>query len=151
MDALLFRTRVAVLWVAVAVALSGSIWLYLFMPGGLEEVLAGKVEGETLDDAMGIFMATVVIIPIAMTVATLLVRDRANRYLSLVTGLALGLIGFYTVVRETSADGYNLHILMITVAAVLALLIAGLGWAALRRPPIPPGAEEDRLHEEPAV
>ena len=45
MDALLFRTRVAVSWVAVALALSGSMWLALYMPGALEEVLAGEVEG----------------------------------------------------------------------------------------------------------
>jgi hypothetical protein len=132
MDASLFRTRVAVLWVAVALAVSGSLLLYLFMPGALEELLAGEMEGETLDDAIGIFMATMVIIPIVMAAVTLLVGDRANRSVNLLAGLAFGLFGVYAVVRETSADGFNLHVLMVAVAAALALLIAALGFVGLR-------------------
>ena len=131
-DASLFRTRVAVLWVAVAVAISGSMWLYLFIPGALEQVLAGQMEGETLDNAIGAFMATMVILPIVMAAVTLLVGHRANRLMNLVAGPAFGLFGVYAVIRETSADGFNLHILMVAVAAVLALLIAALGFVELR-------------------
>jgi hypothetical protein len=127
LNALSFRAQVAVLWVAVAVALSGSMLLYLFMPGALEELLAGEVEGETLDDALGYLFAWMVIIPLVMAAVTLVVRDRVNRYVNLVAGMALGLFGLYAVVRETSADGFNIHILMIVVASLLALLIAALG------------------------
>lgn len=152
MNALPFRNRVAVLWVAVAVALSGSIWLYLFMPGALEELLAGEIEGEALDDAMGIFMATMVIIPIVMAAVTLLVGDRANRSVNLIAGLAFGGFAVYAVVRETSADGFNVHILMLAVATALALLIAGL--AGLRQPTSPPAArrsDQSRPREEATI
>ena len=71
LNTLSFRTRVAVLWVAVALALSGSMLLYLFMPGALEELLSGEVEGETLDDAMGFLFAGLVIIPLMMAAVTL--------------------------------------------------------------------------------
>lgn len=134
MNASLFRTRAAVLWVAVAVALSGSVWLFLFIPGALEEVLAGEVEGQTLDDAMGFFMAMMVIIPIVMAAVTLLVGDRVNRSVNLIVGLSFGFSGVYAVVRETSSDGFNLHILMLAAATALALLIAGLGLVGLRQP-----------------
>ena len=133
LNTLSFRTRVAVLWVAVAVALSGSMLLYLFMPGALEELLSGEVEGETLDDAMGFLIAGLVIIPLMMAAVTLLVRDRVNRYVNLIIGLAYGLFGVFAVVSETSADGFNVHILMIAVACVLALLIAALGLIGLRQ------------------
>ncbi len=154
MNALLFRTRVSVLWVAVAVALAGSMWLFLFMPGALEELLAGEIEGETLDEAMGVFMATMVIIPIAMAAVTLLVGDRVNRSVNLVVGLALGGFGVYVVVREASADGFNVHILMLAVASALALLIAGLGLVGLRQPDSPAaalGSEHSRPREESTV
>jgi hypothetical protein len=137
--------------VAVAVALSGSMWLYLFMPGALEELLAGEIEGETLDDAMGIFMATMVTIPIVMAAVTLLIGDRANRSVNLLAGLALGGFGGYAVVRETAADGFNVHILMLAVATALALLITGLGFFALRQPISPAsarGSEQSRPREE---
>ena len=133
LNALSFRTRVAVLWVAVAVALSGSMLLYLFMPGAVEELLAGEVEGETLDDALGFLLAGMVIIPLVMAAVTLVVTDRVNRYVNLVAGMAFGLFGVYAVVRETSADGFNVHILMIAVASLLALLIAALGFIGLRQ------------------
>ena len=133
LNALSFRTQVAVLWVAVAVALSGSMLLYLFMPGALEELLAGEVEGETLDDTLGFLLAGMVIIPLVMAAATLVVRDKVNRYVNLVAGMAFGLFGVYAVVRETSADGFNVHILMIVVASLLALLIAALGSIGLRQ------------------
>ena len=135
-DASLFRTRVALLWVAVAIAISGSMWLYLFIPEALEEVLAGQMEGETLDDAIGAFMATMVILPIVIAAVTLLVGHRANRLVNLVAGLAFGLFGVFAVIRETTADGFNLHILMVGVAAVLALLIAALGFVELRPSPV---------------
>ena len=131
-DALSFKTRAAVLWVAVAVALSGSIFLYPFMPGALEELLAGEIEGDTLNDAIGIFMATTVTIPLVMAAVTLLVGDRVNRSVNLIAGLTFGLFGVYAVVRETSADGFNVHILMVAVAAALAFLIAVLGFVGLR-------------------
>ena len=133
LNALSFRTRVAVLWVAVAVALSGSMLLYLFMPGALEELLAGEVEGETLDDALGFLLAGMVIVPLVMAAVTLLVRDRANRYVNLVAGMALGLFGVWAAVLETSADGFNVHILMNSVASLLAFLIAALGLIGLRK------------------
>jgi len=133
LNALSFRTRVAVLWVAVAVALSGSMLLYLFMPGALEELLAGEVEGEALDDALGFLLAGLVIIPLVMAAVTLLVRDRVNHYVNLVAGMAFGLFGVYAVVRETSADGFNVHILMNAVVGLLALLIAALGLISLRQ------------------
>ena len=133
LNALSFRTRVAVLWVAVAVALLGSMLLYLFMPGALEEVLAGEIEGETLDDALGYLFAGMVISPLVMAAVTLLVTDWVNRYVNLIAGMALGLFGVYAAVRETSADGFNVHILMIVLASLLALLIAALGLIGLRQ------------------
>ena len=133
MNALLFRTRVAVLWVAVAVAMSGSLLLALYAPGALEELLAGEMEGETLDNAWGILFAALVVIPLVMAGLTLLVSDRVNRYLSLVAGLALGLLGALPVMEilDGTFDG---HVVMALAAAALGLLIAGLSVVELRQP-----------------
>ena len=133
MDALLFRTRVAVLWVAVAIALSGSMLLYLYVPGALEEMLAGTAEGKVLDDAAGFWLAMFVIIPLVMAAVTLLIRDRVNRYVNLIAGLAYGLYGLYVVVGEILGGHFDGHILMTVVACVLGLLIAALGLIGLRQ------------------
>ena len=132
MSALLFRTRVAVLWVAVAVAMSGSLLLFLYVPGALEEMLAGKMEGETLDNTWGILFAALVVIPLVMAGLTLLVSDRVNHYLNLVAGLAFGLLGALPVMEilEGTFDG---HIVMALTAAALGLLIGGLSVVELRQ------------------
>ena len=133
LNALSFRTRVAVLWVAVAVALSGSMLLYLYVPGALEEMLAGEAEGEVLDDAVGFWLAIFVTIPLVMAAVTLLIRDRVNRYVNLIAALAYGLYGFYQVMREILGGHFDGHILMSAVATVAAFLIAALGLIGLRK------------------
>ena len=126
MNAHLFRTRVAVLWVAVSVAVVGSVLLYMVVPGALEEMLGGEMEGEPLDDAMGYFFAALTVIPLAMAAMTLLVGERLDHYLNL--------FGVYAVVGHVMDGGFNGHVLMAAVAGALAFLIAGLGMVGLRKP-----------------
>jgi len=127
MSALLFRMRVAVLWVAVAVAMSGSMLLYLYVPGALQEMLAGEMEGATLDDSMSVLLAMVVMIPLLMAGVTLLVSDRANRSVNLIAGLSFGLLVALVAGSELLAGDIDGHILMGALAGVLAFLIAMLG------------------------
>jgi uncharacterized membrane protein len=133
MDALLFRTRVAVLWLAVAIATSASLLLHLFVPGALEELLAGEIEGQTLTDAVGYGLAMLVVIPLVMAVVTLLISDRVNRYVNLIAVLAFGLFGVYAVVSEVLGGDFNAHVLMAAVAIVPGFLIAALALAGLRQ------------------
>jgi hypothetical protein len=146
MNGLLFRTRVAVLWVAVAVAMSGSLLLALYVPGALEELLAGEMEGETLDDTWGLLFAVLVVIPLVMAGVTLLVSDRLNRYLNLVAGLAFGLLGALPVMEilDGTFDG---HVVMALTAAALGLLVGGLSVVELRQAP----SQRSRAHEEATV
>jgi hypothetical protein len=133
MDALLFRMRVAVLWVAVAVAVTGSLLLYLLEPGALEEVLAGEMEGEALTSGMGFFMAALGIIPLVMAGVTLLIIDRVSRWVNLIAGLAFGLFGVFAVVSHLSAGDFTAHVLLAGLAGALAFVIAGLGLIGLRQ------------------
>ena len=133
LNALSFRTRVAVLWLAVAIALSGSLLLGVFVPGVLEELLAGEIEGQTLTDAVGYGLAMLVVIPLVMAVVTMLISDRVNRYVNLIAALAFGLFGVYAVVSEVLGGDFNAHVLMAAVAIVPAFLIAALALVGLRK------------------
>lgn len=134
MSSQLFRTRVAVLWVAVAIAVSHSMLMYLIAPGALEEVLAGEMEGVALDDAMGLQLAVLVVIPLVMAAVALLAGDRANRYANLTVGLLFGLLGGFAMASELSADGPNGHILMVALGCIFAFVVAGLSLVEMRRP-----------------
>ena len=134
MDALLFRTRATALWLAVALAATASFLLYMYMPGALEELLAGEMEGEALTDANVFLLAAFVIIPLVMAVVVLLVTDRVNHWTNLIVGAAYGLFCAFAVVGHTLEDGFNVHVLMAALAGVAAFLIAGLSLARLRTP-----------------
>jgi len=132
---LLFRTRVAVLWLAVAGAAAYSVVMYMVGPGALEEMLGGNVEGDPLDSfGVQAFTAAIVIVPMVMVAVTLLVADRFNHYLNLVLGGLFGLLGASVATLEALDGGVNGHIVMVAVAGILSFLIAGLGVAALRHP-----------------
>jgi membrane associated rhomboid family serine protease len=94
------------------------------------------MEGETLDSTSGILFAAMVVIPLVMAGVTLLVSDRVNRYLNLVAGLALALLGALPVMEilDGTFDG---HVVMALTAAALGLLIAGLSVVELRKPTSP--------------
>jgi hypothetical protein len=141
MTNLLFRMRVAVLWVAVAVAASYSVVMYMVGPGALEEMLGGSMEGDPLD-SFGIqgFTAGVVLVPLAMVAVALLVADRLNYYLNLAVGGLFGVLGAFAVTLETLDGGVNGHIVLVAASAILAFLIAGLGVAGLRHPAAAPTA-----------
>jgi hypothetical protein len=134
MDAHLFRTRVTVLWLAVSIAATASFLLYMYMPGTLEELLAGEMEGETLTDANSYLFAAFVVIPLVMSVVALLVGERVNRITSLIVGAAYGLFGAFAVVSHVLEGGFNVHVLMAALGGAGALLIAGLCMTGLRPP-----------------
>lgn len=150
MDSLLYRVRATALWLIVAIALLASLVLYLFMPGAVEELAAGEMEGEALTDVTSYFLAALGLIPLVMVSVTLLVTDRVSRSANLIVGLVLGLFGVFGVVSHLLADGFNVHVLMVAVAAVGSFMIAGLSFAWLRHPvsgPASPESETGRFGE----
>ena len=132
LKALSFRTRVAVLWVAVAVALASSMLLFLVEPGAIEEMLGGEIEGEPLTEAVGFELAMFLIIPLAMVAVPLLIGDRVNRHVNLIVGFGYGLFGSFVVVSEIAGGHFYGHALMAAVACVLGFLIAALGLIGIR-------------------
>jgi uncharacterized membrane protein len=92
----------------------------VYAPGALEEMLAGKMEGETLDDTRGILFAALVVIPLVVVGLTPLVSDRENRYLNLVAGPAFGLLSALPV-TEILEGTFDRHVVMALTAPGLGL------------------------------
>lgn len=129
--------RIAVLWVVVAVAAASSVLLYLVVPGALAEMLAGQIEGDTLDDTVGFLLAIVVLIPLVMASATLLLAsDQVSGYANLIAGTLLGLATAFAVGSHLLAGELNGHILLGVLGSVLAFVIAGLSATSLSRPTV---------------
>ena len=147
MDAMLFRVRASVLWVAVAVAAMGSLLLLLFEPGAVEGLLAGEMEGEALTDGTRFFLAAVGIFPVVMVAVSLLVSDRVNRWVNMIAGLVFGFFGVFAVVSHLSAGDDTAHTFLFGVAGALAFLIGGMGIAEIRHASSGAVAEPSRYHK----
>lgn len=129
-----FRMRVAVLWVAVAVAAASSLLLYLVVPGAVAEMVAGEMEGEAMTDAAPFMFAALVGIPLVMAMMTVLTGDRPSRYADAVVAVLVGLFAVYAVGGHLAAGDYDGHVAMAALAGVLAFVTAGVSIAWLRHP-----------------
>ncbi len=126
-------TRLAVLWVVVGSALAGSMVVFFYEPGVLEEGVAGVMEGDPVTMGMAQLMAAMVALPLAMAAVTVFLRARAGAITSLVVGALLGAFGLVTVVGELAEGTVHAHLTLAAFAVVVAWLIAGLSIVELRR------------------
>jgi hypothetical protein len=129
MELLRSRARLSVLWVFMAVSMSAYSILYTMMPGVIEEMMAGKMEGMEISEGMMVMYALYWLIPLIMAVLCLTLRGSANRWLNFVLGIIFALwfiagIFEHSVVSEASVA----ILLMYIVAIVVGALIAWLGW-----------------------
>jgi hypothetical protein len=146
----LFRTRVTTICLVVATASTALLLFYVYMPGALEELLAGEMGGETLTDANVFQLAGFVIFPLMMAVLVLLVGHRVNRWANLIAGATSGIFCVFAVVGHIRDDGLNAHVLLAAVGGTGAFLIAGLSLAAARNrnsEPATPASESGTSHE----
>jgi hypothetical protein len=97
-------------------------------------MLGGELEGEPLTEALGFFMAMLVILPLGMAAVSLLIGDRVNRYVNLIVGLGYTLFGCFMAISDIAGGHFNGHVLMVVVACVLGFLIVGLGLIGIRQP-----------------
>ncbi len=128
------RMRLAVLWLIVGSALVGTMAVFFYEPGVLEEGVAGVMEGDPVTTGTALTMATMAIVPLALAAVTHFVPVRAGAITSLVAGMALGVFGLFTTITELSDGTWHAHLTLAAFASAIAWLIAGLSVAALRRP-----------------
>jgi hypothetical protein len=129
-----FRTRIAVLWVVLAVAASTSLLLYLVTPGALEELAAGEMEGEPLTDAVGLMFATLVAVPLVMAVTVMVTGARWSRWTSVVVSLLLVVFLTFAVGSHLANGDQNAHVAMAVVAWFLIWPLVAFGVLWLRAP-----------------
>jgi len=129
MENLALKTRLAVLWLFVAVAMSANTLLYLIVPGVIDEIRAGEVVGMQAGPGLLLVMAILYYwVPLVMAVLSLTLKDKVNRWASIVFGVFyVGFILFELFMNVTTV-AYPYVILMDTSAIVVAALIAWQAW-----------------------
>jgi len=125
MELLRWKARLSVLWVFIAVGMSAVMILRFMMPGVIEEVMVGESEG------MMVAYAFFWLVPLAVAVLCLTLKDSLNRWTNFVLGILLGLFFIICeiIVPVIQRDAVSVALWLMIIAGLLVLFfIAWFAW-----------------------
>ena len=136
METLRWKTRIAMLWILMAVAISAHSIMVAMDPVPMEKVLA---EAGAMGAGMWLFLALFWMLPLWMAFATVSIKGSSNRWLNLVLGIIFVILNIFHFFEcgVPLVEGGPLteptahHILAVGSTVVAAALIA---WYALKWP-----------------
>ena len=136
MEILRWKTRIAVLWLFTAVAMSAHMVLSVFEPGVIELITAGKMQ---LDEPAFIFSALFAwLIPLAMAYLSLTLQDFANRWANIILGIVVTVVNISHLLFEQLAQPSahmaqpSVHQLLLNASTVVVTAL--IAWHAWRWP-----------------
>jgi drug/metabolite transporter (DMT)-like permease len=124
METLRWKTRIAVLWVLMAVAMSAHGLLTAMVPGGLEEAIA---EVEAMGPGMLVFMAIFWLVPLWLAFMSLTVKGPANRWVNFILGIIFTILNIWHFIEHLSPPSIT-QILIVGSTVVATALIAWYAW-----------------------
>ena len=84
MESLTLKTRIAVLWIFMAVAMSAHMELSFLESGVIGQIASGKTQ---ISEGMFLFMALFWLIPLTMAFLSVTLKDLANRRANITMGV----------------------------------------------------------------
>jgi drug/metabolite transporter (DMT)-like permease len=124
MEILIWKTRIAVLWVFMAVAMSAHGLLVAMVPGGLEKATS---EVESMGSGMLVFMALFWLVPLWLAFVSMTLKDSANRWVNFILGIIFTLLNIWHFTEHVAEPAVE-QILIIGSTVVVTALIAWFAW-----------------------
>jgi hypothetical protein len=130
MELLKCKARLSVLWLTMAVGMVSAMFLSLLMPGVIEGVIAGEMEGMQLSELIMVVYAIFFIIPWVLAILSLTLDGSANRWLNFVFGIIWFLWLIFEVFGQvTGGEVAPIAMwLMICAGLVISAYIAYFAW-----------------------
>ena len=130
MQVLTVKTRIAVLWIFMAVAMSAHSVLFFMEPGAVEEIMSGVMEGVEMGPGMLLFMALFWWVPLVMAFLSVTLKDSANRWTNVVLGAIFTLLNIWHLIEHIAKPSPAQLLLIVSTVVVTALVI----WYAAKWP-----------------
>ena len=120
------KIKLASLWIFEAVAMSAFFTLTLMLPGVIEEVIAGEILMDPINETMLLIFALLWIIPLIMAFLSLILKDSINRWVNIIVGLGWIIIG----IMNTLKTGYTFIAIHLIDASLymITILIFWYAW-----------------------
>ncbi len=121
------KIKLSALWVTVMVLYAFGDIQSFYRPGIIEEILAGKIAGNEINQVFLLMAAISVVIPIIMIFLSLVLKPEVNRWANIIVGI------IYTgyVIIFMIGDGWAYYYFYSIIEIVMTLLIV---WHALKWP-----------------
>ncbi|MDH5375907.1 MAG: DUF6326 family protein [Candidatus Bathyarchaeota archaeon] len=128
MENLALKIKLAALWLFLAVGFTAFVLLALMMPGGIEQIIAGEIEGMgPISEGLLLFFAVFWLIPLTMAFLSLTLKDSANRWANIIVGIVWAAIGILDL-GDTLSRGWLTLALVAFSKTVAAALIVWYAW-----------------------
>ena len=124
MEILRWKTRIAVLWVFMAVAMSAHSVLAFMEPGGLEKATA---EVEAMGPGMLVFFALFWLVPLWLAFVSMTVKDSCNRWVNFVLGIIFTILNIWHLIEHLAQPTVH-QLLIVGSTVVVTALIAWYAW-----------------------
>lgn len=116
------KVLISTLWIVVMFNMAFADILSFMIPGGLEEVLTGTVDGISMSANLMLVAAVMLEIPIAMILLSRVMKRKSNRLLNIVASI----ITIVFVVGGGSLEPH--YILLAGIEVICMLYILKLAW-----------------------
>ena len=124
MENTLFKIRLSILWIFIAVA--GYRCTSFWDEGIIDRIIAGELT-EYMTAGMLLFVAVFWLIPFLMAFLTVTLKDKPNRYGNIIVGVVFVVLNLYHFVEHAMEP--TIHQLVIVGGTVIAaLLIVRYAW-----------------------
>jgi len=128
MELLRWKTRLAVLWIILAVGFSAYMFLRFMEPGVIEGIISGQFGSSQISEGYLFCLAIFWFIPWIMAFLTLTLKGSVNRWTNFVLGVLLAITFIYGLV-ESASSGHSAAILVDkSIGFVAVALIAWYAW-----------------------
>jgi uncharacterized membrane protein len=124
------KMKLALLWLVFFCAMIVTPTLELYLPGYIEDIIAGESGGEQITAELILLLAIIMLIPPVMAALSIILKDKANRWANIILGIVfvgLSLMSPVEYLMAPSAHAAYL-ILVSIVEIVIAVLIVWYAW-----------------------
>ena len=133
MELLRWKTRIAVLWIILAVCFSAYLFLRFMEPGIIEGIISGQFgkSQSQISEGFLFYLAIFWFIPVIMAFLSLTLKGSSNRWTNFVLGLLVAIAFVYGLI-ESARMGHSAAILVDYFLGIVAAAL--IAWYALKWP-----------------
>lgn len=118
------KLKLSALWLVFMMIYIYTDFYKMYVPGKIQEMLSGIMDGVAITQVSLLVVAFITIIPAFMIFLTLVVSDKANRWLNIILGFLHIAIGVINLIGAT----WTFYIFYGILLILIAILIVVYAW-----------------------